>query len=338
MTDVGFTLGKFAPFHKGHEYLIRTALEHVKQLIVVIYPCKELAHISLNHRANWIRALFPQVTVIEAKNGPQVQGYTQQIMDIQNRFLSSLLKDYKFDYFFSSEPYGEHVSKALNCQDFRVDMHREHVPISATQIRQNIIQHKHFLSTEVYVDLFKKVVLLGAPSTGKSTLAAALAKRYETQWVEEYGREYWLEHQVDRRLSPEQLLHIAQMQNQWEDEQLKHANQFLICDTNAFTTWHFALHYHGKALPELEALAQQSWQRYDLVVLCDDSIPYDDTWERSGDANRKEFQQFLIDYMHKHNKPYILAKGDLQQRLKIVSKALEHLENQHQGQTETDWN
>ena len=27
MKKIGFTIGKFAPFHKGHEYLIKTALE-----------------------------------------------------------------------------------------------------------------------------------------------------------------------------------------------------------------------------------------------------------------------------------------------------------------------
>ena len=29
MKKRGLTLGKFAPFHKGHEYLIETALEEV---------------------------------------------------------------------------------------------------------------------------------------------------------------------------------------------------------------------------------------------------------------------------------------------------------------------
>lgn len=171
-------------------------------------------------------------------------------------------------------------------------------------------------------DNIQKIVFLGAPSTGKSTLCASLAKRLNTQWVEEYGREYWIEHQVDRRLTPLQLLHIAQTQNQWEDEQAKCANRFLICDTNAFTTWHFALHYHGKALIELERLAEQSWHRYALVVLCDDDIPYDDTWERSGDANRAEFQQFLVDQLATRKQPYILASGSVAQREKIVLDAI----------------
>lgn len=175
--------------------------------------------------------------------------------------------------------------------------------------------------------MIRKIVFLGAPSTGKSTLCSALSKKLHTNWVPEYGREYWLEHQIDRRLSPEQLLHIAQTQNQWEDDYAKHANTFLLCDTNAFTTFHFALHYHRVALPELEGLAKDSWSRYALVVLCDNDIPYDDTWERSGDANRQEFQDFLSDYLHENAIPFTRAHGSVKNRVDIVLRAIEQLGN-----------
>lgn len=173
--------------------------------------------------------------------------------------------------------------------------------------------------------MIRKIVFLGAPSTGKSTLCKALSKRLKTNWVPEYGREYWLEHQVDRRLTPEQLLHIAQTQNQWEDDYEKHANEFLLCDTNAFTTWHFAQHYHQRALPELDRLATESWARYTLIVLCDNDIPYDDTWERSGDANRQEFQDFLSDYLYEHEISFVSARGSVKNRVEIVLHAIERL-------------
>lgn len=175
--------------------------------------------------------------------------------------------------------------------------------------------------------MIQKVVFLGAPSTGKSTLCSALSKKLNTNWVPEYGREYWLEHQVDRRLTPEQLLHIALTQNKWEDDYEKHANHFLLCDTNAFTTWHFALHYHQSALPALEQLAKDSWQRYALIVLCDNDIPYDDTWERSGDANRQEFQDFLEDYLREHGIPFVKAQGSVNHRVETVLRAIEQSNN-----------
>jgi len=170
--------------------------------------------------------------------------------------------------------------------------------------------------------MIKKIVFLGGPSTGKTTLCEVLAEALNSIAVPEYGRDYWLQYQVDRRLSPEQLLHIAQTQNQWEDTASSRANQYLFCDTSAFTTWHFAMHYHQTALPELERLASQCWQRYDLVVLCDDDIPYDDTWERSGDANRHEFQVFNRQYLKEHDIKHLLVSGDIAQRKQMVLKSL----------------
>lgn len=172
--------------------------------------------------------------------------------------------------------------------------------------------------------MIKKIVFLGGPSTGKTTLCETLAERLNTTTVAEYGREYWLEHQVNRRLTAEQLLHIAQTQNRWEDEATSLANEYLLCDTNAFTTWHFALHYHGGALPELTTLACECWSRYDVVVLCGDEIPYDDTWERSGDANRHEFQCFIKSYLNRHDIRYITVKGSVQQRVDAVMTSLCH--------------
>lgn len=170
--------------------------------------------------------------------------------------------------------------------------------------------------------MIKKIVFLGGPSTGKTTLCETLAKELQTITVPEYGREYWITHQVDRRLTPEQLLHIAKTQNQWEDQAVARANKFLFCDTSAFTTWHFALHYHQTALPELQRLAKACWQRYDLVVLCDDDIPYDDTWERSGDANRHEFQAFNRQYLNDNNIKHLVATGDISNRKQAVLEAL----------------
>jgi NadR type nicotinamide-nucleotide adenylyltransferase len=170
--------------------------------------------------------------------------------------------------------------------------------------------------------VIKKIVFLGGPSTGKTTLCETLAKELDTITVAEYGRDYWLQHQIDRRLSPLQLLHIAQTQNHWEDQAAKKANGYLFCDTSAFTTWHFALHYHHQSLPELEKLAKNCWQRYDLVVLCDDDIPYDVTWERSGDANRHEFQAFNRQYLENHEIQHIVASGNIEQRKQMILKAL----------------
>lgn len=169
----------------------------------------------------------------------------------------------------------------------------------------------------------KRVVFLGAPSTGKTTIAELVAQRYNTQFVAEYGREYWLQHQQDRLLTQEQLLHIAQEQIRQEDEAIKDANKFLIVDTNALTTWHFAQDYYGCAHPELDKLADESKARFDFVFLCKDDIPFEDTWERSGDVKRDEFQKFITEQLEHREIAYIELSGSVEQRFEQVAKALD---------------
>lgn len=74
-------------------------------------------------------------------------------------------------------------------------------------------------------------VLLGAPSTGKTTIAELMAKEYSTVWMPEYGREYWEKHQIDRRLTLEQLLEIAEGHLSREEKLLYEANKYLFTDT-----------------------------------------------------------------------------------------------------------
>jgi len=151
----GFTLGKFAPLHKGHQFLIESALQQVEQLIIVVYACEELPNCSLQTRINWITHLYPTVQVIAAPDGPKEVGYSIEITQKHDAYLMQLLKGQYFDCFFSSEPYGEHVSRAFNCKDIRVDQARIHVPISGTQVRSNVNMCAEFLSPLVFNSLVK---------------------------------------------------------------------------------------------------------------------------------------------------------------------------------------
>jgi HTH-type transcriptional repressor of NAD biosynthesis genes len=171
----------------------------------------------------------------------------------------------------------------------------------------------------------KKVVFMGAPSTGKTTILKTSAAHYKTQFVLEYGREYWEKNQIERLLTPEQLLYIAQEQIRQEDAALEVCDQYLFVDTNALTTWHFAQDYYGSALPELSSLADDSKDRFDFVFLCGDEIPYEDTWERSGDVKRHEFQAFITNELNRRGIKYTYLKGSVQTRLETVIATLDQV-------------
>jgi NadR type nicotinamide-nucleotide adenylyltransferase len=318
----GLTLGKFAPLHKGHQFLIETALAEVDDLTVIIYDCPETTPVPLSVRADWLRRLYPSVQVVEAWDGPLEVGDTPEIRRMHEDYVLERLKIRNVTHFYSSEFYGEHMSRALGAVNRVVDAARATVPISATQIRADPLAARAFLDPLVYRDLITNVVLLGAPSTGKTTLAARLAHHYGTVWMPEYGREYWEQHQVERRLSCGQLVALAEGHLAREEALLAQANRYLFTDTNALTTAHFSWYYHQAVPPRLVELAQQASARYDLVLVCDSDIPYDDTWDRSGEVNRLVFQKQVFAELRVRKIPFVVVRGDLAARVRQVAQVL----------------
>lgn len=323
MGQHGLTLGKFAPLHQGHQFLLETALAEMDEVTALIYDCPEVTPIPLSLRAQWLRQLYPQVRVVEAWDGPTAVGHTPEIKRQHEEYVINRLGIRGITHFYSSEFYGEHMAAALGAVNRLVDCDRTHVPISATQIRQDPYRHRAFLHPLVYRDLITHVVFLGAPSTGKSTLAARLAEVYNTVWMPEYGREYWQQHQIERRLTLAQLVEIAEGHRLREDACLLQANRYLFTDTNALTTHQFSLYYHGQADPRLVELACQATHRYDLVFVCDTDIPYDDTWDRSGEANRQVFQKQILSDLILRKIPFFLVQGNLETRVGQVQQVLQ---------------
>jgi HTH-type transcriptional regulator, transcriptional repressor of NAD biosynthesis genes len=225
-------------------------------------------------------------------------------------------------HFYSSEFYGEHMSVALGAINRLVNPPRDAVAISGTKIRENPFLYREFVPPVVYRDLITNIVFLGAPSTGKTTIARELAGEYGTAWMPEYGRECWENNQVNRKLSLEQLVEIAEGHLERENKLLYQANRYLFTDTNAITTFMFSLQYHQTAHNRLVELANLAQSRYDLVFLCDIDIPYDDTWDRSGEVNRKVFQKQVIGDLLARKIPFITLSGNLETRITKVKKTL----------------
>lgn len=145
----GFTIGKFAPLHKGHEYLIRTAINEMDDFYVIVYD-DQFSEIDIETKINWIKKKFPTVKILKAYNSPKQYGLDEISVNIQMEYLKEIIGDIKFTHFYSSEEYGKYVAKYLNIENVLVDKERIKYNISATKIRKNLDMHKEFLDNEVY--------------------------------------------------------------------------------------------------------------------------------------------------------------------------------------------
>ncbi|MDP4181622.1 MAG: AAA family ATPase [Bacillota bacterium] len=321
MKKTGLVLGKFAPLHKGHQFMIETALKEMDELIVLIYDT-DVINIPLQIRSRWIRNLYPDARVLEAWDGPQEVGDTPEIKKLNEDYILQRLEGIKITHFYSNEFYGEHVSQALGAVNMQIDRKRDTFPVSATMIREDSFRRKEFVDPIVYSDLITKVVFVGAMSTGKTTICEELARRFNTVWMPEYGREYWENHQINRRINAEQMVEIGRGHIEREDKLIREANKYLFVDTNAITTYMFAMDYQGYVLPELELMALKAQSRYDIYFLCCDDIPYDDTWDRSGDQKRHIFQNMIIGDLKERKLPYTELRGTLENRINTVQNVL----------------
>lgn len=175
----------------------------------------------------------------------------------------------------------------------------------------------------------KRICVVGAESTGTTTLAQELAQHYQTLWVPEYGREYTeklAEQGVDvwhYHWRSEEFVHLVKVQQEREDLAAAQANRVLICDTDALATaiWHE--HYLHRRSAEVEALANQ--RHYALYILTACDIPFVQDSIREGEHTRAWMTRRFEEELALRPEPWIKVSGSPQDRLRAAVKAVDGL-------------
>lgn len=165
--------------------------------------------------------------------------------------------------------------------------------------------------------------VLGAESTGKSTLAAALAARYGTLWNPEYGRPYT---QIGRPPGAPwtswEFTHIARMQCWYEDFLAALAHRVLFSDTDAFTTAVFHEVYLGSPAAGLDDLLERP---YDLLVVCGLDVPWRHDGIREFEERRQWMHERYLERARTSGRPWLLVEGALERRIEQVAGAVDGL-------------
>lgn len=319
----GLVVGKFYPPHAGHSYLIESARAQCNELTVLV--CDRMGQtIPASLRAEWLREMFPGVIVkviddINEEDNSQIWAdYTRQILG------------YTPDIVFTSEKYGVTWAQCLGCKHIQIDQPRTTVPISATKVRANPLDAWDFLSPAVRAYYSRRICVLGAESTGTTTLARSLAEHYKTAWVPEYGRSYAegkLKTTGGANWTTDEFIHIASIQNQIEDRLARVCNKILICDTNSFATTLWHERYMGFMSPEVGALVKK--RRYDLYIVTGDEIPFEPDGTRDGENIRHAMQQRFIEELERQNMTYLVVTGTREERLQKAVRTIDAYMNGH---------
>ena len=165
-----------------------------------------------------------------------------------------------------------------------------------------------------------RISVTGPESTGKSFLAEQLASHYQTLFVPEVARHY-LNH-LGRTYFYEDIALIAREQLKMEDQLALKAPGLLFCDTDMLVTKIWSLYKYGKCDPWIEEQARI--HRYDLYLLCDIDLPWEDDPLREHPGERKELFEFYKAELEKMGANYSIITGIGEQRLRNAISAVKN--------------
>ncbi len=167
----------------------------------------------------------------------------------------------------------------------------------------------------------RSIAILGAESTGKSTLAEALATHYGSVWVPEYLREFVDLHQATP--CEEEQLGIALTQIEREEAAVRRSDGWIFCDTTPLMTALYSAFYFGHVDAELAALAAN--RRYALTLVTAPDTPWvADGLQRESASVRRTVHANLIALLEQYGCDYRLLSGALPERLRQAENALSH--------------
>jgi HTH-type transcriptional regulator, transcriptional repressor of NAD biosynthesis genes len=366
----GLVVGKFAPFHNGHKFVIDTALEKMGRVIVLVYSNPDFPDMPTHVRANWIRQIYKgkNVYVFTPDNPPSnnADDFTQRefVKVWLEQHRSTLLLNSKnwIDTVYGSDDYIPGFAKHIGASHHIVDAKRSKYNMSGTEVKEYLgyletstvigedaqwhYNEKGFYdfcftpdlvtdSLRFWMQPIKKVVFLGAESTGKSTLTERVAKEYDMPCVPEYGREYYekkggeldLQDYVNianehRRLEDRATVTLAKKIGRFIDGDYRVAKGHVFIDTNAITTLFFSYYYNQGGLKELHDLANDCANRYHYIFVCADDIPFQQDGWRDNETWRSRMQGMVLHDLDSRGIHYTIVHGNLEQRIEQVKTVL----------------
>ncbi len=177
------------------------------------------------------------------------------------------------DFIVASEPYGATLAEVTGATFIPFDVARDMSAIRATEVRRAPEQRFADIMPEFQPYVRQRVTVMGAESTGKTTLSRQLAAAVNGHWSPEWARPY-----LEQLPTPE--VDDARMHAIWRGQRALQAQAghlvdrpFIVQDTDLFATvGYWELWRPGKTPPALVANASET--RSDLYLVTGSNIPF----------------------------------------------------------------
>lgn len=346
--DHALVLGKFYPPHAGHHHLIRTAAARAERTTVTVLG-SSVESIPLASRVAWLSAEHaddPGVAVVGDLDDHPMDFHDNDIWDLHVGLARAVLTrraiadgdpaSAPVDAVFSSEAYGDELAKRLGAQHVSVDQDRTAFPISGTAVRADPRANWGMLAPATQTGLAARIVVVGAESTGTTTLSRHLAAHFDAPWVAEYGRRHTEDKLVAARaFQPDatvdglvwtvgDFVDVAVRQQAEEDAAVR--GPILVCDNDAWAATVWGHRYLGAPHPEIAPAAR----RPALYLLTDHvGVPFEQDGWRDGEHLRPWMTDLFRDALGSRGVPWVQVTGSPEERLRQAVEACEGVLARH---------
>lgn len=353
----GLVIGKFYPPHAGHHFLIRTAADSCRRVTVVAMAA-DVESIPLADRVRWLReahSAHPGVAVVGVTDNLPVDyvcetAWSGHVALMRRAVSDGPHRETPVDAVFTSEPYGAELARRFDAADVTLDTGRETFAVSGTAVRSDPVAHWDALEPAARAWFAHRVVVVGAESTGTTTLSRDLAQALRarggphalTRWVPEYGRERTVAKlAVARALAaragaPRPTVFdlewddadfeaVARRQNADEERAARAGGPVLVCDTDALATTVWQERYRSRSTPAVRALADALPARTLYLLTDHTGVPFHDDGLRDGEQLRPWMTGRFREVLTAAKVPWLELHGDRPTRLQRALDAVDVL-------------
>ncbi|MDI9355595.1 MAG: ATP-binding protein [Chitinophagaceae bacterium] len=170
-----------------------------------------------------------------------------------------------------------------------------------------------------------KIAILGAESTGKTTLCQVLVKKYNLLFfVPEFARSYLHNKGSHYYYTEADLLYIAENQQVIENFFFEHTtDRFLFCDTTLLTIQIWSEYKYGYCADTIKKRVREN--KYDFFFITESDFPWEPDPLRENPYMREgindTYKRTLTDMGFSYHSLY----GSIEERLHKVSQVINHI-------------
>lgn len=328
---VGMYGGSFNPLHMGHVNCIIQAANLCEQLYLVLSIGTNRGEIDYRVRYRWLYQLTKHIgnvkILVLEDDAATKQEYTTDYWQKDADQVKAQIGQ-RIDVVFCGSDYDEKSFWNVCYPESELHIFARD-GISSTEIRKNPYEHWDWLPKVVRPYYTKKVLLMGGESTGKSTLTINLANRFNTNYIDEAGRDISERSGTDLLMLSEDFTEILLQHKLNEIKAIENSNKVLFIDTDALVTQFYMNFLEDPNIEKNKALSDaiDALNEYDLILFMEPDVAFVQDGDRSEviKNDREKYSRQIKELLQAHGKQFISVSGSYQERYEKAVAEVEKL-------------